>query len=68
MVRLLFNALMILGCTLLSKFGIIAIINKGYVLLTSLSAPLLFYLLFFAIPWRMLRDKKRNAGPCAAGR
>jgi hypothetical protein len=49
----------------LSKFGIIAIIGKGYVLLTTLAAPLLFYLFFFTIPWRMMRDKKEKIGPYA---
>jgi uncharacterized membrane protein YkvI len=64
-VRLIFNTLLIVACMFLSKFGIIAIINKGYVLLTTLSAPLFVYLLFFVIPWRMARDKKNKAGPYA---
>jgi uncharacterized membrane protein YkvI len=64
-VRLLFNVILIAGCMFLSKFGIVAIINKGYVLLTTVSAPLLVYLLFFVIPWRMTRDKKNKTGPYA---
>ncbi|MDR1617763.1 MAG: hypothetical protein LBS06_01790 [Treponema sp.] len=65
LVRLIFNIILIAGCMFLSKFGIIAIINKGYVLITSLAAPLLFYLFFAVIPWRMIRDKKDKAGPYA---
>jgi uncharacterized membrane protein YkvI len=65
LVRLIFNIILIVGCLFLSKIGIIAIINKGYVLLTTLAAPLLVYLLFIAIPWRMTRDKKDKAGPYA---
>jgi uncharacterized membrane protein YkvI len=65
LVRLIFNIILITGCVFLSKFGIIAIINKGYVLLTTLAAPLLFYLLYFTIPWRMIRDKKDRIGPYA---
>jgi uncharacterized membrane protein YkvI len=65
LVSLIFNAVLITLCTLLSKFGIIAIIGKGYVLLTTLAAPLLFYLFFVSIPWRMSRDKKEKAGPYA---
>jgi uncharacterized membrane protein YkvI len=65
LVSLIFNAILITLCALLSKFGIIAIIGKGYVLLTTLAAPLLFYLFFFTIPWRMMRDKKEKRGPYA---
>jgi uncharacterized membrane protein YkvI len=65
LVRLIFNFALIVACVFLSKFGIIAIINKGYVLLTTLAAPLLFYLLYITIPWRMIRDKKDKAGPYA---
>jgi uncharacterized membrane protein YkvI len=68
LVRLIFNIILIAGCVFLSKFGIIAIINKGYVLITSLAAPLLFYLFFVVIPWRMIRDKKNKAGPYADSR
>jgi uncharacterized membrane protein YkvI len=65
LVRLIFNFILIAVCMIVSRFGIIAIINKGYVLLTTLAGPLLFYILFFAIPWRMIRDKKDKAGPYA---
>jgi uncharacterized membrane protein YkvI len=65
LVRLIFNFALIVVCVFLSKFGIIAIINKGYVLLTTLAAPLLFYLLYITIPWRMIRDKKDKTGPYA---
>jgi uncharacterized membrane protein YkvI len=67
LVRLIFNVILISLCMIVSRFGIIAIINKGYVLLTTLAGPLMFYLLFFAIPWRMIRDKKNKAGPYAEG-
>jgi uncharacterized membrane protein YkvI len=67
LVRLIFNGILITMCTVVSKFGIIAIINKGYVLLTTLAGPLVFYILFFAIPWRMIRDKKNKVGPYGEG-
>jgi uncharacterized membrane protein YkvI len=67
LVRLIFNIILITLCMIVSRFGIISIINKGYVLLTTLAAPLMFYILFFAIPWRMLRDKKNKTDPYAEG-
>lgn len=48
---------------LLSRFGILAIIGKGYTLFTLISAPVLIYLLFFTIPYRISKDKKDGTYP-----
>lgn len=47
----------------LSKFGILAIISKGYTMFTLVSAPVLIYLLFITIPCRVHSDKKNGTYP-----
>lgn len=47
----------------LSRFGILAIIGKGYTTFTLCAAPFLIYLLYFTIPYRMSQDKKMGVFP-----
>ncbi len=47
----------------LSKFGILAIISKGYTMFTLVSAPVLIYLLFITVPYRMHKDKEEGIFP-----
>lgn len=48
-----------------SRFGILAIISKGYTAFTLLAAPFLIYLLFITIPYRFSKDKKDGTFPAA---
>ena len=46
-----------------SRFGILAIISKGYTTFTLIAAPFLIYLLFVTIPMRISADKKTGTYP-----
>lgn len=49
--------------TALSTFGILAIIGIGYTYLGYVSVPLMVFLWFFTIPYRMYKDKKDGCLP-----
>ena len=60
-----FSLVIMVGCMLLSKFGLIAIITKGYAYGGVLCAPVLVYLYYITVPMRMYRDRANKAGPYA---
>jgi uncharacterized membrane protein YkvI len=63
--QVLFSFVIVVGCTLLSKFGIIALITKGYAYYGILTAPVLVYLYYITVPLRMKKDRDNKTGPYA---
>jgi uncharacterized membrane protein YkvI len=61
-----FSLVIIIGCTLLSRLGVIAIITKGYAYYNALTAPILVYLYCVTVPLRMKKDRDNKTGPYAA--
>lgn len=46
-----------------SRFGILTIIKSGFTTFTLVAAPLIVYVLFFAIPYRIISDKRAGTYP-----
>jgi uncharacterized membrane protein YkvI len=63
--HVVFSLIVMVGCTLLSRFGLIAIITKGYAYGGALCAPVLVYLYYITVPLRMRRDRANKVGPYA---
>lgn len=51
-------AFFITGSGILSSFGIMKIISVGYTTATIIAAPLLLWICFIMIPYRMIKDRK----------
>ncbi len=50
-------------CTLLSTVGILTIIGVGYTYMGVISTPVIFFLWFITIPYRMMKDRKEGKLP-----
>ncbi len=53
----------IVASTLMSKFGILAIIGFGYTYMGVIATPITVFLLFITIPYRMWKDKQDGCFP-----
>lgn len=57
----------IIASTLMSKFGILAIIGIGYTYMGVIATPITVFLLFVTIPYRIWKDKKNGCYPESEG-
>ncbi|MDR1650084.1 MAG: hypothetical protein LBR71_07465 [Synergistaceae bacterium] len=63
--QVVLSLVILVGCTLLSKVGLIAIITKGYAYGGVICAPVLVYLYYITVPLRMCKDRANKVGPYA---
>ena len=61
LIKILVCAFFIIGSGILSSFGILNIISVGYTTATIIAAPLLLWICFIMIPYRMIKDRKMQA-------
>ena len=61
--RFIIAFVMVFACVLMSRIGILVIVNKFYPMLFNIGTPVIFYLLFITVPYRMYKDKKEGCYP-----
>lgn len=62
-VRLVVSTVLVLVSMLLSKVGILALVGTVYPIFFNVSTPVIFFLLFITIPYRIYKDKKNGVYP-----
>lgn len=63
--RFIIAFITVFACVLMSRIGILIIVNKFYPMLFNIGTPVIFYLLFITVPYRMYKDKKDGCYPKA---
>ncbi|MCJ7855627.1 hypothetical protein MUJ63_04845 [Lachnospiraceae bacterium NSJ-143] len=62
-VRFVIAFALVVACVLMSRIGILVLVNKVYPILFNIGTPVIFYLLFITIPYRVYKDKKDGVYP-----
>ena len=62
-VRFVIAFALVVACVLMSRIGILVLVNKVYPILFNIGSPVIFYLLFITIPYRVYKDKKDGVYP-----